>query len=100
MANGFKPRDYEGFEETLALLVRAGCPKNGPGADSAWEIVKAIHQYGMTPEQIATHYITLVKRSFGGDWQKANRGHGANWRFTKAKAADLKRGIGIGDIAW
>ena len=100
MANGFKPSDYDGYSETLALLVKAGCRPNGPGADSAWEIVKALVSYKLTPGQIAEHYITLVRRHFGGDWIKASRGHGANWRFTKKKAADLRKGEGIGDIAW
>lgn len=100
MANGFRPSDYPGYAETLALLVEAGCPKNGPGADSPWEIVKALAQYKLSPELIAEHYITMVNEHFGGDWIKATRGHGANFRFTKKKAADLKRGIGIGDFAW
>lgn len=100
MANGFKPADYPGFKEVLALLVAAGCPKNGPGGDVAWDIVKGLAQYELGVELIAEHFITLVKRHFGGDWQRAMRGHGANFGLTKKKAADLKRGIGIGDIAW
>ncbi len=99
MANGYKPADYPGYKETLALLVKAGCRPNGPGSDSPWEIVKALN-YGCTPAQIAEHYITMVKRHFGGDWIAAGRGHGANWRFTKPKAVALSRGEGIGDIAW
>ena len=100
MANGYSPRDYDGYDEALDLLRAAGCPQNGPGSDSAWEMVKGLVKYRLSPEQIADHYIALVTRHFGGDWPRANRsGHGANWRITAKTAAAIKRGE-IGALVW
>ena len=96
----FNFSEVPGFDETMGMIVAEGCPKGGPGGDSMFDIVKGLLQYKLTPEQIAEHYIAIVERHFGGDWQKAARGHAANFGFTKKKAADLRRGEGIGDIAW
>lgn len=96
--SGYSPKSDPGVLATKALLAKAGAPSQVTSA-ATLQINKGLAA-GLTPEQIAQHYVGK-SREYGGDWAKMNlAGHGANWKLDDGVIAGLKSGQNMSQTGW
>lgn len=95
-----RPEDDPDFARTVALMVPFGFPSFNLSGGLVEGIKKGLH-YKLTPQQIAEHEVALVRKNFGGRYEKAAvTEHGNVFRISKPKAAALMRGESIGEIGY